>query len=99
MLSSKVTTDYTRTVAHRGNLKMALLAGNQHQQVTSAVATVLIHVGQALLLPLSTEMTKTELAIMYFDPRAACGTCTTYPMGEVSPNLDKGGRGLVFFIV
>ena len=44
MLSSKVTTDYTRTVAHHGNLKMALLAGNQHQQVTSAVATVLIHV-------------------------------------------------------
>jgi len=58
MLSSKVTTVYTNTIAHRGNLKMALLAGNQHQQVTSVVATVLIHAGQALLLALSTERQK-----------------------------------------
>ena len=75
------------------------------QEINTSRSLVLLqqywymYVGQALLLPLSTEMTKTELAIVYFDPRAACGTCTTYPMGEVSPNLDKGGRGLVFFIV
>jgi len=41
---------------------------------------------------------KTELSIMYFDPRMACGVCNTHPMGVVLPNDNKGRKGLALHV-
>ena len=42
---------------------------------------------------------KTELSIMYFDPRIACGVCNTHPMGVVLPNDNKGRKGLALHML
>ena len=53
--------------------------------------------GQVLLLVLLTKATHTEaeLASTYLYLKVAGGTCTTRPMGVVSPNYNEGRLGFV----